>query len=266
MKPQFRRSRNVPNKQRLRTDWNGVANWYGDYLRNDDTYQRKVVFPGVLELLQPSAGKKYLDIACGEGSFAFELARTVNVRVTGIDAAPRLITRAKQLKRSNLSFITGDAQTLDQLMKPHSFDGATCILALQNIEDYQAVIQAAARVLKPNSSLVFVINHPCFRAPRQSGWGFDDQRKLQYRRVDSYLSDNKVSILAHPGSDPSVATWSFHRPLTAYIQALTAAGFSVTNLEEWISHRQSRPGPRAKAENRARLEIPLFLAIRAELL
>lgn len=250
----------------LRTDWDRVANWYGDYLRNDDTYQRKVVFPGVIKLLRPRVGYNYLDIACGEGSFAFELARATNVRVTGIDAAPRLIAKAKQLKRPNVFFMTGDAQRLDQFVKPHSFDGATCILALQNIENYAAVLQAAAKVLKPGSPLVLVINHPCFRAPRQSGWGFDEPRKLQYRRVDSYLSENKVTIQAHPGSDPSITTWSFHRPLTDYVQALAAAGFSITGLEEWISHRQSRPGPRAKAENRARLEIPLFLAIRAELL
>ena len=183
--------------------------------------------------------------------------------VTGIDAAPRLIAKAKVSRRANVHFMTGDAQLLDQLVKPNSFDGATCILALQNIEDYEAVLQACASVLKPGSPLVFVINHPCFRAPRQSGWGFDELRKLQYRRVDSYLSPNQVSIQAHPGSDPGVATWSFHRPLLEYVKALADSGFAVIGLEEWISHRQSKPGPRAKAENRARLEIPLFLAIRA---
>jgi hypothetical protein len=34
-------------------------------------------------------------------------------------------------------------------------------------------------------------------------------------------------------------------------------------LEEWASLRSSQPGPRAEAENRARREIPLFLALRA---
>lgn len=249
----------------LRTDWNRVANWYGDYLKQDDTYQRKVVFPGVIKLLRPTAGKSYLDIACGEGSFALELGRIPGVYVTGVDAAPRLITKAKHNQRSNVRFIVGDAQELDRLVKPQGFNGATCILALQNIEDVVAVLKATARVLKPGSPLVLVVNHPCFRAPRQSGWGFDELRKLQYRRVDSYLSPNQVSIQAHPGSDPGITTWSFHRPLSDYIKALANSGFVVTGLEEWISHRQSKPGPRAKAENRARLEIPLFLAIKAEI-
>jgi hypothetical protein len=37
-------------------------------------------------------------------------------------------------------------------------------------------------------------------------------------------------------------------------------------LEEWISNKKSQPGKRAKAENRSRKEIPLFLALRAKLI
>jgi hypothetical protein len=42
-----------------------------------------------------------------------------------------------------------------------------------------------------------------------------------------------------------------------------SAGFWIDALEEWPSLRTSQPGPRAAAENRARREIPLFLALRA---
>jgi hypothetical protein len=34
-------------------------------------------------------------------------------------------------------------------------------------------------------------------------------------------------------------------------------------MEEWPSHKTSTSGPRAAAENVARKEIPMFLAIRA---
>jgi hypothetical protein len=37
----------------------------------------------------------------------------------------------------------------------------------------------------------------------------------------------------------------------------------VDAMEEWPSHKQSTSGPRAAAENVARREIPMFLAIRA---
>ena len=50
------------------------------------------------------------------------------------------------------------------------------------------------------------------------------------------------------------------------IWRLSNAGFAVDGLEEWISNKKSRPGKRAKAENRSRKEIPLFLALRAKLI
>jgi hypothetical protein len=46
------------------------------------------------------------------------------------------------------------------------------------------------------------------------------------------------------------------------MQHLAEAGLAITSLEEWPAQRVSEPGPRADAENRARREIPLFLAVR----
>ena len=58
-------------------------------------------------------------------------------------------------------------------------------------------------------------------------------------------------------------TVSFHRSLQDYAKALRAGGFAIIRIEEWISHRESQPGPRAVAENAARKEFPLFLAFEA---
>jgi hypothetical protein len=54
--------------------------------------------------------------------------------------------------------------------------------------------------------------------------------------------------------------------MQSYISALAEAGLCVDALEEWVSNKKSLPGKRAKAENRARKEIPLFLALRARLI
>jgi hypothetical protein len=42
---------------------------------------------------------------------------------------------------------------------------------------------------------------------------------------------------------------------------LSKAGLSITRLEEWVSHKESEKGPRQKAENKSRKEIPLFMCI-----
>jgi hypothetical protein len=120
-------------------------------------------------------------------------------------------------------------------------------------------------VLRPGGRIVMVILHPAFRTPRQTRWGWDEQRQAQYRAVDGYMSPRRVPIDVRPFRAPGEAqTVTYHRPLQAYVQALTDAGFAVTRLEEWISHKVSQPGPVADAENRARQEFPLFLAILAE--
>ena len=86
---------------------------------------------------------------------------------------------------------------------------------------------------------------------------------MQYRRVDRYLLPRKTPIVTHPGSAPDVYTWTFHRPIESYVKALRNAGLLVDAAEEWPSHKTSEPGPRAAAENTARREIPMFMAVRA---
>ncbi|MFA4967600.1 MAG: SAM-dependent methyltransferase, partial [Candidatus Margulisiibacteriota bacterium] len=70
-------------------------------------------------------------------------------------------------------------------------------------------------------------------------------------------------IRMHPGNDPSQITYTFHRPLSSYFEVLRSSGLAVMDLEEWVSHRVSKPGLRQRAENQARAEIPLFLAVLA---
>jgi hypothetical protein len=90
---------------------------------------------------------------------------------------------------------------------------------------------------------------------------------VQFRRVDRYMTERASAIVMNPGKaaagQKSVTTTTHHRPIGAYITALGAAGLLVDTMEEWTSRRSSEPGPRAEAENIARAEIPMFLALRA---
>lgn len=255
--------RNRPNGKTFRapkTSWEGVSRWYGSYLEREDTVQEAVVFPGAERLLSPAPGKRYLDIACGEGAFTRQLARKAG-QVAGFDASPSLVERAKNRAPKNAEYIVADARSFSSRYPGASFDGATCNLAIQNIDEIAPVFRDAAKVLKPGARFVIVMNHPAFRQLRQSGWGWDENRKLQYRRVDKYLGAYDVPVQAHPGARPDIVTHSFHRPLQTYVQALAESGFLVATLEEWTSHKTSVRGPKAKAENAAREEIPMFLAL-----
>jgi 23S rRNA-/tRNA-specific pseudouridylate synthase/SAM-dependent methyltransferase len=253
----------------LDTSWDRVADWYDELIdeRESDHY-RDVILPGALRLLEPQRGQRVLDLACGQGVLSRALVEH-GVDVVAVDASPRLIELAKQrAKGTEIRFAVGDARALGTL-DLGDFDAVACIMALANLDPLEPVLAGVAAALRPGGALVAVIPHPAFRAARQTSWGFEKSAAgdvQQYRRVDGYLSPAQARIVHNPGAVASggrpVETWTFHRPLQSYVRACADAGLLVDRLEEWPSLRRST-GPRAREENRARREIPLFLALRA---
>jgi ubiquinone/menaquinone biosynthesis C-methylase UbiE len=202
-----------------------------------------------------------IDLACGQGVFCRQLFNK-GIPVTGVDAAEDLIAAAKARGPSEIPYLPADARDLSRLAEG-SFTAAACLLAIQNIHPLPPLFGSVARVLKPGGRLVIVMMHPCFRSPKECHWGWDEGARVQYRRVDKYLSPRKEPIVTHPGKKDGQYTWTFHRPIGDYISGLGKAGLLVDAMEEWPSHKTSDSGPRAPAENVARKEIPMFLAIRA---
>ncbi len=172
------------------------------------------------------------------------------------------VGRAGDAVRPHIVYRTGDARDLKGFGDAQ-FTAAACILAIQNIHPPQQVFAAVARVLRPGGRFVFVMTHPCFRGPKATSWGWDETERVQYRRVDRYLVPRKEPIVAHPGRKTGQYTWTFHRPVSDYIKFARNAGLMIDAMEEWTSHKTSTSGPRAPAENLARKEIPLFMAMRA---
>ena len=251
-----------PTSSGPRTDWGEVADWYDQLVgESGSEYHREVVLPGVLRLLALRKGEKAIDIACGQGV----LCRILNergVEATGVDAARELIAAARERGPETIRYDVADAREL-KFLPPDHFAAATCVLAVQNINPLQPVFEGVRRLLKPGGRLVIVMMHPAFRGPKETSWGWDEKGKVQYRRVDRYLLPRKTPIVAHPGKAPGVYTWTFHKPIESYVKTLRNAGLLIDALEEWASHKISTSGPRAAAENTARKEIPMFLALRA---
>lgn len=253
-------------RNRRTTSWQKVAPWYNKITAQGQGhyYHQHVIIPNVLRLLElnpkgKSQNSKLLDLACGNGVLAKSLPK--NIDYLGIDLAENLIKTAKnEDKNFNHKYITGDiTQTLTI---PEDFTHAAIVLALQNIKDPQAVFKNASKHLLTGSDLVIVLNHPMFRIPRQSSWGIDTERKIQYRRVDKYMSPMDIPIRMNPSDPRSEQTMSYHYPLSAYSKMLKDAGFVIDLIEEWTSDKESE-GRAGKMENRARSEFPLFMAIRA---
>jgi len=243
------------------TDWNNVADWYDQFVgESGSEYHREVVLPGVVRLLNPKPGERMIDIACGQGVLA-RLLHERGVEMTGVDAARELIHAARQRSDAAIRYHVADARELN-FLDENAFDAAACVLAIQNINPIQPVMDGVARALKPGGRFVIAMMHPAFRGSKETSWGWDQAKEVQFRRVDRYLLPRKSPIVTHPGKTPDVYTWTFHKPIEAYVKAMRNARLLIDALEEWPSHKTSNPGPRAAAENAARKEIPMFLALR----
>lgn len=247
-----------------RTDWENVDRWYNEIVGQEGHYyHRQIILPRLMPLLdlEDFEAPSLLDLACGQGILARHLP--AHLPYWGVDLAPSLIAEAKKKKGKNQTFVVAD------ICKPlpidkKDFTHATIILALQNVAHVEKALLNAAHHLREGGILVIVLNHPCFRIPRQSSWGVDPAKKLRYRRLDSYLSAQKIPIQMHPGKgSTSETTWSFHHSLSDFSRYLADAGFATLLLEEWTSDKTST-GPAAKMENRARAEFPLFLTFLAQ--
>ena len=157
-------------------------------------------------------GDRVLDVACGTGQLAVELARRVvpSGSVIGVDAAEEMVARATAISiRTGLpvSFQTGSAQALP--FPEATFDAVTCTLAIHHLADPGHAVEEMLRVLRPGGRLLIAD----VQAP-PSGRGFLIRR-----------------IIGHALAE---------RPLDQALDLVRAAGFIDVSRSDspvsWIGH------------------------------
>jgi SAM-dependent methyltransferase len=244
------------------TSWERLAGWYDGWVGpTGSRYHRTTAIPLLLELLDARPGERVLDVGAGQGVLAPEIVRR-GAHYTGIDASPAMIARARRRHRDGGRFLVGDARRLELVLDRNRerFDAAVFLLSIQDMDPLEDVVGSVAAALAPRARIVVLMTHPAFRQPRHAGWGYDEGRRLVYRRIDAYLTPLAVPMKSIGGSPPSR---SFHRPISVYVNALAANGFAVDAMAEVPDLPDGiRPSSR-RAANRADAEIPLFLAFRA---
>lgn len=251
------------HNRRPSRSWDAVADWYVGWSGPEGSrHHKRLAIPALIDLLQLQPGETVLDIGCGAGALAPAVMKA-GAAYTGVDLSAKLIAHARQHHRESARFLIGDATRLAAMpeLRPGQFDAAAFLLSIQDIDPLEEALASVAWALRPGGRLVLLMTHPCFRIPRQSGWGWDEGRRLQFRRIDRYLTPLDIPMQEY-GDGKRGTTRSYHRPLEAYISALAANGLAVDALREVPGGSVARRDE-PRAVRLAHSEIPLFLCLRA---
>ncbi len=206
--------------QRLRSQWTEHVQ---DWIQQDQSVRTGMLDSWMLESLGDVAGRRVLDIGCGEGRFCRVLAG-LGARVTGIDLTEPLIEQANALASDSETYLVGNAEDLAGV-EDECFDLAVSYIVLVDIHDYRRSIKAAYRVLRPGGRFIVCNVHP-MRMAKPNGWVKLGDRKLFYA-VDGYCEEG-----------PREFEWwganfiNMHRTLSSYITAFLDAGFELVSLLE----------------------------------
>jgi SAM-dependent methyltransferase len=233
----------------LRDFWNGQAEAWGRFARTPgrDAYHEEFNFPKFLELVPP-AGRRTLDLGCGEGRVGAELQR-LGHRVIGIDSSFAMV----ELARERHEAVVADAGALP--FEDGSFDLVVAYMSVMNLDEPEAGVREVARVLEPRGRFCLAITHP-------------------FGLIGRFESDETGAAYAIEGSyfEPEDKLWESDRdgvrvvfcdrplPLERLAGALEAAGLLIEAI------REPQPGDdfvRADPIAERRRRVPLFLHLRA---
>jgi 2-polyprenyl-3-methyl-5-hydroxy-6-metoxy-1,4-benzoquinol methylase len=173
----------------VRAEWNAAASAFAEApATGRDFYRLELFGPAQIELCGDVRGRKLLDVGCGTGYFAREMARR-GAQVTGIDISPAMLAHAIEHESRDplgIRYPTGDAARLNEYIGNDRFDLMTSCLALQDMPNIQTVLRAIHDVLVAGGRLVASIAHPCTDAPFRR-WAKGESGTKQWLCIDRYF-------------------------------------------------------------------------------
>jgi arsenite methyltransferase len=120
------------------------------YATQDVVRQRRAT----LAALEPRNGERVLDIGCGPGYLASEIAELVGPEgfVQGVDPSPSMLELAAKRALPHMELTEGGALSLPA--EDESFDAAVSTQVYEYVEDMPAALAEARRVLRPGGRLL----------------------------------------------------------------------------------------------------------------
>jgi len=261
---------NTANEETRRA-WEANAAFWDTKMGEGNDFANLLCWPAIRALLDPQAGQRILDIACGNGLFSRRLA-ALGAEVTAFDFSVNLIELARSRTSSSFPLLTyhvidATDESALQTLGRSTFDAALCNMALFDIADIKPLFCALSKLLKPGGVFVFTLTHPAFNnascvhvVEERDDQG---QMKIVYAvKISRYMTPFQSRGLAMRGQ-PQAQIY-FDRPLQYYLNLGFQNGFVLDGFEERAfppEHPQDSPlGWGGKFS-----EIPPVLAARLRL-
>jgi 2-polyprenyl-3-methyl-5-hydroxy-6-metoxy-1,4-benzoquinol methylase len=217
----------------VRAAWDYAADAYAAGQASGLDYYRLEFFgPAQVAMCGDVADARLLDVGCGSGYFAREMARR-GARVTGVDLSPRMVEHARRQEEASplgVEYEIADAAEVATVFGEQSFDMATSCVALQDMPNVPAVLRAVRAVLRPGGRLVASITHPCSDMPFRE-WERDERGRKRWLCVDRYFERGAVEFtwLRWPYR---FTTAALHVPLEDWFAWMLGAGFRLAAFRE----------------------------------
>jgi SAM-dependent methyltransferase len=221
--------------------WSDLSDWWVTEIEDDPAYDA-VVNPMLLDVLQPEAGRTYLDLGCGEGRI-MRVLKESGATAHGVDLTLALARRAAD----SGPVVLGRLPDLG-FLRDNSYDGAFCVLALEHVEDEGRLFSESARAVRPGGIFALVINHPFRTAPGATPITDSDGETLW--RPGDYFSSGTTLEPAGEG-----LMLFHHRTTSRILESAAAVGWYLERFVEAPHH-----------ELDAQAGIPRLLACRWRLL
>lgn len=225
-------------------DWLAWARTPG----HDSYWQFRDAF---FEEILPAPGRLTLEVGCGEGRVARDLARLGHM-VVALDASPTLVAKAAAADLAG-RYLLADAAALP--FPDRCFDIVVAYNSLMDVADMPASVREASRVLEPGGRLCVCVTHPTA-----------DAGKFQSKEPDApfvipgaYLGRHRIEdVFERDGLQVTFAGWRYS--LEEYARALEEANLLIERLRE-------PPAPASALAARPGYErwrrLPNFLHLRA---
>lgn len=246
--------------------WNACGEAFDCYTTASDSFADNIERPAIRQIIGNVNGARLLDLGCGSGIYSVSFAEQGSL-VVAFDLSPTMISLAQE--RAHRLGVEADFRVAD-IREPLPFDDAGFDIvftatALHYVEDIGSFMKEVARVMKPTARLVASVLHPMSTAQFPlaasaevegpdpwEGWYFGSP----HRSIETpWLGFGAVSSEGR-------RIFCHHHTISDYFNALSSAGFSVTDLLE------PSPSTEFAEKNAVRydqaIRVPVFLIFKAE--